>query len=42
MESLLNKFLGRFVTVAAMDEVDSITSVSFEDRAKKKKKTVPA
>ena len=33
MDSLLNKLLGRFVTVAAMDEVDSVTSVSFEDRA---------
>ena len=31
MESLLKKLLGRFVTVAAMDEVDSVTDVLFTD-----------
>ena len=34
MESLLTKLLGRFVTVAAMDEVDSVTDVSFTDTSK--------
>lgn len=33
MESLLKKLLGRFVTVAAMDEADKVTDVSFADRS---------
>ena len=33
MESLLKKLLGKFVIVAALDEADSITDVSFADQS---------